>query len=112
MRIVRGDREGQWRITRPPENMLCGLITQGGTVVTPGQGVRTEYHVEMFMQVDAKCDTEAEAMAFAKGVWAACDAFGILGKFKLRFPAASSTTSGAASRMKTTTAIVHRDDKD
>jgi hypothetical protein len=107
MRIVRGDREGQWRITRPPENMLCGLITQGGTVVTPGQGVRTEYRVEMFMKVDAKCDTEAEAMAFAKGVWAACDAFGIHRKTHV-----DSKTSGAASRMKTTTAIVHRDDKD
>lgn len=66
MKITK-ERDGLWRIERD-SSMLCGLITK----VPDGR-----YRIEMFSKIDAVAHGESEAMAFAKGAWAACQAFNV-----------------------------------
>lgn len=64
MKIVKGVHEGQLRCLGP-EDMMVGLITWEPD---------GKWRVEMFMSIDAKCESEKEAVAFALGCWAAVEA--------------------------------------
>lgn len=70
MRIQTGDREDQLRCLRE-NDMLCGLITK----VPDGR-----WRVELLMKVDGVCTTKEEAIAFAQGCWATCEAFRIFAR--------------------------------
>lgn len=69
MHIVKGDRDGQYRCLSPTD-MLIGLITKMPGQVGP-------WKVELFMRIEGTTDTEDEAIAFARGCWATCEAFHI-----------------------------------